>query len=219
MAEGLAIRDNRIKLIKNETNLGLNETLNRCFAISKGEYIARMDGDDNCLPSRLEKQLAILESNNGFDIVSSAMVLFDENGEWGSKKVMEDAQPKDLARGTLICHAPVMMRRECMEKVGGYSKEKYTIRVKDVDLCIRLYAVGYRCYNIQEPLYHMRNGKDAVKRRKYRYRVNLTRVRLMGCSTLGLGFSDRLWAFEPMLVGLIPGFVRQGIRRIQNRKG
>ena len=37
---------NKIKLIKNEKNLGLNATLNNCLKYVDGNYIARMDGDD-----------------------------------------------------------------------------------------------------------------------------------------------------------------------------
>lgn len=38
--------DNRIKVIRNEKNSSLAPSLNRCLQLAKGEYIARMDGDD-----------------------------------------------------------------------------------------------------------------------------------------------------------------------------
>ena len=50
--------DPRIRIIQNRKNLGVVNSLNRAFEISKGNYIARMDADDISLPNRLEKQLA-----------------------------------------------------------------------------------------------------------------------------------------------------------------
>ena len=66
----------KIVLLKNEQNLGLNATLNRCLSVAKGAYIARMDGDDLCAPDRFEKELAVLESEADIAIVSSDMTQF-----------------------------------------------------------------------------------------------------------------------------------------------
>ena len=63
VAQRLAAADNRLILLRNAHNLGLNQTLNNCLAAATGDYIARMDGDDNCLPERFEKQVALLESH------------------------------------------------------------------------------------------------------------------------------------------------------------
>ena len=52
LAEQLAKKDGRIVLLKNERNLGLNKTLNRCLAAATGEFVARMDGDVESLPHR-----------------------------------------------------------------------------------------------------------------------------------------------------------------------
>ena len=49
----LAANDSRIILLRNEQNMGLNATLNRCLAVATGDYIARMDGDDDCVIHRL----------------------------------------------------------------------------------------------------------------------------------------------------------------------
>ena len=146
VAQSLAAKDTRIILLRNEKNLGLNVTLNRCLAAATGEYIARMDGDDDCLPERFEKQLGYLESHPEIDIVSTPMILFDETGEWGKTTAIAFPQPENVVTGSPICHAPVMMRRTCMDAVGGYTEDKRMLRVEDVNLWIKLYAAGYRCY-------------------------------------------------------------------------
>ena len=213
VAQALAAQDERIILLRNEKNLGLNQTLNNCLAVATGDFIARMDGDDDCLPERFERQLALLEAEPAYQITSSPMILFDENGDWGRTSLREFPSCKDVVEHTSICHAPVMMRRECMDAVGGYTVSKRTMRVEDVDLWIKLYARGYRCHNIQQPLYKMRNDQNAFNRRKYIYRINSTCVRLSGCRMLHLGPKSYLMAFYPMLIGLIPARLRQAIRK------
>lgn len=39
----------KVILIRNECNMGLNFTLNRCLELARGKYIARMDGDDKSM--------------------------------------------------------------------------------------------------------------------------------------------------------------------------
>lgn len=214
VAQKLAKTDERIKLIKNDCNCGLNQTLNNCLALADGEYVARMDGDDDCLSSRFEKQVSFLKEHPEYQIVSSAMTLFDENGEWGQKNVIEQPMAKDVVTGNPICHAPVMMYRQCMESVGGYTVDSRMIRVEDVNLWIKLYVQGYRCYNIQEPLYRMRNDKNAFSRRKYKYRINSTYVRIQGCKMLHLGLVCYVKALRPMIIGLVPARLRQMLRKI-----
>ena len=217
VAQVLASTDSRIVLLRNEKNLGLNATLNRCLDAATGQYIARMDGDDDCMPERFEKQVTFLESHPEFQIVSSSMVLFDETGEWGRAASPEYPQPEDTVAGTAFCHAAVLMKKECMDAVDGYTEDPRMLRVEDVNLWIKLYAAGYRGYNIQEPLYRMRNDQKALNRRKYIYRVNSVYVRLQGCKLLKLGPKSYLKACTPMIYGLVPAKLRQLIRKRQTR--
>lgn len=217
VAADLAKNDSRIILIRNEKNCGLNLTLNRCLEIATGEYVARMDGDDDCINDRFAKQVNFLELNSEFDIVSSSMIFFDENGMWGKNTVKEFPTAEDVVTGSPICHAPVMMRKSCMDAVSGYTVDQRMLRVEDVNLWIKLYAAGYRCYNIQEPLYRMRNDKNALNRRKYKYRINSTYVRLKGCKMLNLGITCYIKSFQPMLNGLVPAKLRATIRKIQHQ--
>ena len=111
-----------------------------------------------------------------------------------------------------------MMRKACMDKVNGYTEDVRMLRVEDVNLWIKLYAAGYRCYNIQEPLYRMRNDKNAFNRRKYKYRINSTYTRLKGCRELKLGAKYYLYACVPMIVGLVPMRVKYMLRKGQYKK-
>lgn len=217
VAVRLSNKDPRILVLRNEINEGLNRTLNRCFAVAKGEYIARMDGDDESLPDRFQKQVNFLDCHPEYAFVSTPMILFDERGEWGRTHSIETPSAEQVVTGVPFCHAPVMLRRECMEKVHGYTEDKRMLRVEDINLWIKLYTVGYKGYNLQEPLYKMRNDKNAFHRRKYRYRINSTYVRLRGCRDLHLGFRAYLKAFKPMIAGLVPTRIRQFIRIRQSK--
>lgn len=216
VAQKLAETDARIILLQNAQNMGLNITLNRCLAAASGAYIARMDGDDECLPDRFEKQLAFLQSHPEYQIVSTSMVLFDESGDWGQIHCPQIPQPADTVRGTAFCHAAVMLKKECMDAVGGYTEDPRMLRVEDVNLWIKLYAAGFRGYNLQEPLYRMRNDQNALNRRKYKYRINSAFVRLQGCKLLHLGAGSYVHACKPLIAGLIPAGVRHHIRKIQH---
>lgn len=113
----------RITLLKNEQNMGLNYTLNRCLSIADGAYIARQDGDDMSMPTRFEKEAAILDAFPDIAIVSTAMTYFDENGAWGQSHPVLFPENRDFIAGTPFCHAPCMVRREAYQAVNGYTDD------------------------------------------------------------------------------------------------
>ena len=84
-------KDERIKYLKNEENLKLINSLNQGLKIAKGKYIARMDADDICLPMRIEKQVAFMESNPDIGISGSQLEL-----NWVSKKVTSITQHSEI---------------------------------------------------------------------------------------------------------------------------
>lgn len=163
----------RFVVIRNEKNLGLNATLNKCLKLADGEYVARMDGDDLCVPDRFEKEAAVLNGHPEYAIVSSHMTTFDEGGEWGCVKTLERPQVRDFpTQVPMFCHAPCMIRREAFLDVEGYTVDKRLLRVEDYHLWYKFYAKGYRGYNIQEPLYQMRDDRNALHRRTASARLN-----------------------------------------------
>lgn len=86
VAKEYADRYSIIILLKNEKNIKLAASLNRCLEFADTEYIARMDGDDISLPTRFEKEIEFLDNNPEYAVVSSPMIYFDESGDWGEGK-------------------------------------------------------------------------------------------------------------------------------------
>lgn len=168
-------------VIQNRKKCGLNYTLNQCLEYARGEYIARMDGDDLSLPERLEKEVTFLDSHPEYAIVSTSMIFFDDKGDWGSNRVIERPQIKDFVNhAPFHCHAPCMIRKEAYLAVGGYTVDKRLLRFEDCNLWYKLYAAGYRGYNLQEPLYKMRDDRNAFRRRTPSARMRGVYVQWVG---------------------------------------
>jgi glycosyltransferase EpsE len=191
-------------LLKNNKNMGLNYTLNKCLQYANSEYIARMDGDDLSLPNRFEKEVEFLDSHSDIAIVSTPMIYFDETGDWGIGSPKEIPEIKDLIKGTPFAHAPCMVRKEAFDAVDGYTVDKKLLRVEDYHLWIKMYANGFKGYNLQIPLYKMRDDKNAVKRRNFKYRLNELYVKYLAIEMLKLPKRYLFFIIRPVIVGLLP---------------
>lgn len=194
-------------VLRNPENRGLNYTLNRCLQYAKGQYIARMDGDDLCAADRFEVELRYLEENPDIAIVSTDMEFFDENGTWGRISHPEYPTNRDFLLGSPFCHAPCMVRREAFEAVGGYCVDPKLLRVEDYHLWIKMYAKGFKGKNIHKALYMMRDDQNAYRRRRFRYRLNEAYVRVLAVKTFRLSFWGYFYALRPIVVGMLPPFL------------
>lgn len=173
IAEENARNHDNVLVIKNDRNMGLNYTLNHCLEYADTEYIARMDGDDISLPTRFEKEIRFLDEHPEYAVVSVPMIHFDEQGEFGRGEANEgEASKKRFNSGSPFCHAPCMARTAVFKEVGGYSVHQRLLRVEDYNLWTKIYAAGYKGYNLGEHLYAMRDDRNAIQRRTVKARMN-----------------------------------------------
>lgn len=208
----------KIVLLKNATNQGLNSTLNRCLLVARGKYIARMDGDDICSPNRFERELAVFQKEPSVDIVSSDMVYFDETGSWGCIAHSTYPTVRDFLKGTPFCHAPCMVKKEAYDAVGGYTESSKLLRVEDYHLWMKMYQQGYRGKNIHEELYQMRDDRNAYSRRKMKYRINEAYVKCLVVKNLNLSPINYIYAIKPILVGLLPRIIYDRLHKRNLRR-
>ena len=209
VANSYAAKYSNIKVIKNEKNMRLAYSLNQCLKEAKGEYIARMDADDICMPFRFERQVEFLNDNPEFMCVGSTIIPFDEEGEKQERKIKEKPVARDMKRGVTFFHPTIMMRKQGYDALNGYLVSKRTRKGQDLDLWFRFYAKGYKGYNIQEPLlkYH-ESLEDYRKKRNLSYAWGMTKTAINGFRINRFPFYLYPWAFKDVVSALIPKRLR-----------
>lgn len=218
VAQKIAEKDSRIHVIRNEANRTLAPSLNHCLQYANGEYIARMDGDDVCAIDRFEKELCFLEAHPEFALVSCRMNLYDSEGIYRTIYYRENPTREHLLHNSQFCHAGCMMRTDVLRELGGYSEAGNRTRVEDYDLWVRLYAAGYKGYNLQEVLYSMRDDRNAIKRRTFSNRLNESRVKVQACRLFHFGIAKYTYALLPIVKAVIPSSLyRVAHRRLNQR--
>lgn len=143
--------------IENAENVGLPKSLNKAFSKSKCNYIARMDGDDVCLPDRFSRQLRFMLENNEIDILGSNAILIDSDSQVVGKTdvpLQHEDIVKALAYKNPIIHPSVIMKREVLEKLGGY--DEALLKAQDLDLWHRAAKFGFRFANMPDFLIQYR---------------------------------------------------------------
>lgn len=111
----LAYRDSRIEIVTNPTNIGLVDSLNLGLSLARGEYIARMDGDDLSLPERLAAQVAYMDARPEVGICGSWIRVMGSNPSetWRYPDEHDAIVCRHLFSSTLA-HPSVMMRRSVL---------------------------------------------------------------------------------------------------------
>ncbi len=194
----------KIILLKNEYNLGLPKTLNKCLNVANGEYVARMDGDDISLPDRFEKQINFLKQNPHIDCVGTGMIRFDENGEFDNVFPVIHPNRFTLKLYPLCYHATLMMKKTCYDTIGGYVSIPRTLRCEDIDMWFRFASKGFKAENINECLYKVREDRLALNRRKLKYAVNTVKTNVYGFRLLNYPIHFYPFAFKPLISHFIP---------------
>lgn len=155
-----------LQVIRLEKNGGLGKALNIGLRYCKNELVARMDSDDIAYPDRCEKQLRIFEEYSEISICSGAVEEFSSTIEIVEARRVPPETHEEIfrfaKRRNPFNHPCVMYKKSAVEVVGSY-QDFYLL--EDYYLWIRMLLRGYKGYNIQEPILHMRAGSEMYKRR------------------------------------------------------
>ncbi len=179
--------DKRLRVMRSISRRGFVESLNVGIVASRGEYIARMDGDDVSLPQRLERQIHVIEDGKA-DFVGSWAKIFNDQGQVvGQLTPPADAE---TIRRILMVHNPfvhgsVMFRRSIIDRVGLYNRSLQG--AEDYELWMRIISQGFVCVNLQEFLLNIRETADSIMRGKgwRRSRLSYSMVKLHGITRYG----------------------------------
>ncbi len=208
--------DERFILIKNERNITLGGTLNRCIQMARGIYLARQDADDISLPQRLEKQVLFMDNNPHISVAGTYAELFDRKGKiWGILKPPLNPETKDWIKGSCVIHPSTLMRKKDIIEIGLYNPE--AIRLEDLDLWLRMVHKGYKIVTIPETLYRYRLDLSDYKKKKLKYRWNEAKLIYGAFKHLDMSFSDFMYILKPIFNGIIPSMALYKYHRYRFR--
>lgn len=146
--------DDRIVLITQE-NAGLAKALNNGIAVSRSDFIARMDADDIAYPERIQKQYKFLLKNPEYIIVGSNAKFIDMEGNFVhySNLPIKNEEMKGKLPETPFIHPSVMFRKDSFYEAGQYPE--YMLKAQDYVLFNRMAKYG-KFANIPENLMQYR---------------------------------------------------------------
>jgi len=147
-------RDDKIKVV--EDNSGLSDALNAGIIKSRGEFIAKISGNDFCEIDRFEKQLKFKE-NHKYNVVSTLGYFISNEG----KKIAKIQVPithqeirKEMMLRNPILNSSVLMDRRMLEDIGAYDTS--FVYAEDYELWFRAMSHGYKFGNVPEYLVSIR---------------------------------------------------------------
>lgn len=156
-------KDHRIVPI-NKPNSGLADSLNQGIKIAQGQWIARLDADDICLPNRLELQLQFADQNPNIVLLGGSFYEIDEHGQTvkiNHYPTNHDTLVRNLERlQRFFPHSSAFYKRSAIQQIGG----GYNTRIKraeDWDLWLRLSEIGeIAC--LDQTIVHIRKHADQI---------------------------------------------------------
>lgn len=140
--------DARCTFIPHQKNQGICKSLNEALARTTGKYISMIASDDIWLPDKIERQVAIMESQpESVGVLYSDAFVIDENGKlapglliassnyWRLPNMPQGQVLDTLLRGNFVPGPTSLIRRSCYEKVGFYDEN---LPWEDWDMWLRI---------------------------------------------------------------------------------
>ncbi|MFH8217837.1 glycosyltransferase family 2 protein [Streptomyces sp. NPDC018057] len=152
--------DPRLHVLRASRNVGHLRLKNEVLRRVDTPYVAFQDADDISMPDRLRRQLALLERDRA-DLVGCAYEYIDAEGHGSGRRRM----PRNgnlwlrLGRSTVLLHPSSVVRREVLERLGGFDG---TVRLgADTDFHLRA-ARLFRLRSVRRVLYRYRIWPDSL---------------------------------------------------------
>lgn len=167
-----AERNGRLRLIRNDENVGFARACNAAAASARGEFVLLLNNDTVPQPGWLDAMLAVFERDPSVGVVGSRLLYADDRIQhagmaflpdgrlehvhrFAAKDAPEVLEEREVASVTGAC---LLMPRSLWEQLGGLD-EAYPMYVEDVDLCMKAWDAGRRVvYAPESVVYHLENA-------------------------------------------------------------
>jgi glycosyltransferase involved in cell wall biosynthesis len=187
---GLSSQDKRIRVILNDSNVGISSNRQKGILAADGDYITTIDSDDYLMhPQKIELEYRTITSHPGEDVIAfSGFVLVNAKGRpldgQGAEKVVEGDIFKCVITRTCMIPRDYMFSRKQFVEAGGLNPGLKMY--EDWDLKIRMSRLYKFYFTGIDGVAYRRHGQglSSVKRPvhyKWINRVyNINRKRFAG---------------------------------------
>lgn len=183
-------RDERIRLIRQPSNMGAARARNRGLLEARGRYIAYLDADDLWVPEKLERELAFMKEKAAA-FVFTGYEFADENGRGTGRivRVPETLTYKEALKNTTIFTTTVMFDTE---RVAKELLEMPIIKSEDTALWWKVLRNGYVAYGLDENLVKYRRVDNSLSSNKIEA---LRRIWNLYRKSEGMSVASSAWHF------------------------
>ena len=148
-------RDSRLRLVRNETNLGLFGNFNCCLSLAKGKYLRFLCSDDTLVAGTLKREIAVMDAHPHVALLSTRGQRMDEEGNFlgfqadhfkqgvysGNKSIYAILWYQAYyAYNSLNYPSGILIRRDFSEQVGQFDVNMKMLG--DVDFFLRVLEHG-----------------------------------------------------------------------------
>lgn len=169
--------DKRIRYIKNDGNLKIIKTLNKGLDLARGNYIARMDADDLCDKTRIEKQVKFLDENPEIGLVATQVQKIPKGSTLYIPSTARDFMLHLRYVGNCIVHSSVMIRKSVLDE-NNLRYDKNCLHAED----FKLWSDMTRYCNIglvPEVLTSYRMSPEGISRKNSAYQAKMVTLILL----------------------------------------
>ena len=151
-------KNERIKILKNDVNLGAGYSRNIGIENSNGKFIAFLDADDIWHKDKLNNQINFMLNKN-YEATHTSYKIVDERGLVQSKRKAKDMNFNNLLKSCDIGLSSVMIKREILKEDIKFPKLKTK---EDYVLWLKIAKKGVIFYGLDNELLYWRKSKNSL---------------------------------------------------------
>lgn len=202
-----------IKLLQNELNSGFSVTINKGIYAAKNELVLLLNSDVKLSETYFQNQFRYFDLPDTFGVMGKITGWNDDGVQDGAKyprfegfklKTSQNYLPTDPKKDSFLYSmylsgANALVRRDNLVLLNGFNELFSPFYMEDVDLSVRAWRVGWRCYF--EPLSicrHKTSESIRTKEKKKHIRIIYNRNKLYFHAIHLSGFGFTCWAIQTL---------------------
>jgi len=175
-------KDNRIKIINNQINLGVSKSRNKGIKLAKADWVAFLDSDDLWQKNKLAKQISFAQKNKVEFIFTGSSYINKNNKEFkGIFEVPREVSYSSLKKHNVISCSSVLVKRKYFKDIKMPDDNMH----EDFATWLKILRLGIKAYGINEPLliYRLYSGSKSGNKLKS-FKMSYSVFRYLGLNRI-----------------------------------